>query len=526
MNSLIELESLAILLLLIISVVALAVNRLRIPYSVALVVVGLAITFRQDLRFEVTPELLLALFIPPVAFEAAFHIDWPHLRENLLPILVLAIVGVLLSTLVAGGAIAALLPAIPLTSALVFGALISATDPVAVIALFRASRVARRLSVIMEGESLLNDGTAIVIFNIALLASVSGAFDPAGGLIDFIRVSAGGVAIGGVLGWGVARGLAHIDDHLVETTLTTCLAFGSYLVAERLHTSGVLAVVAAGLLCGSLGNRGMSPTTRIVVSNFWEYLAFIANSLVFLLIGVTINIYQLASSLGPIAVAIGAVLLSRAIVVYGVSRLLRRTRSAVPLSWQHVLLWGGLRGAVSLALALSLPATLEQRGTLQAMTFGVVLFTLLIQATTMPLLLRRMGLGQATPRQMERDLRLGRLYMAQAAWRRLSRLHREGMFTGEVWKGLRAQHREERNKLSQEMQDLFLEYGELERDMVIAARRESLRAERAALNDAVRRGLISDEAYRKLVREVDRRIDAMTLIANLPSERAGDADPE
>src|SRR5262249_18429798 len=155
-----------------------------------------------------------------------------------------------------------------------------------------------------------------VVFNIALIAALTGVFNPINGGVDFVKVSAGGVIVGGILGWIVASLLAQIDDYLVETTMTTCLAFGSYLLAEYLHTSRVLAVVVAGLFCSSLGSKGMSPTTKIVVSNFWEYLAFIANSLVFLLIGATVNISQLGEHLGPILVAIGAVLLSRAAVIY------------------------------------------------------------------------------------------------------------------------------------------------------------------------------------------------------------------
>src|SRR5260221_2774625 len=302
----VEIESLAILLLVVISVVALAVSRLRIPYTVALVLVGLVITFQQFLKIEVTPELILTLFIPPVAFEAAFHIEWRTLRENIAFVLVLAVFGVVLSTIIAGSAVALLLPGIPLAAVVVFGALISATDPVAVVSLFRSFSISKRLSVLVEAESLLNDGTAIVVFNMALLVALTGIFDPLQGVADFIRVAVGGAAIGGALGWIVARLIAQIDDYLFEKTLTTFLAFGSYLIVEHFQISGGLAVVAAGLLCGTLGTQGMSATTKIVVSNFWEYLGFLANSLVFLLIGLTINVSQLVSYLGPILAAIVA----------------------------------------------------------------------------------------------------------------------------------------------------------------------------------------------------------------------------
>ncbi|HLY27630.1 MAG TPA: Na+/H+ antiporter [Aggregatilineales bacterium] len=511
MTSIFALESLAIVLLLVIALVALVTDRLRIPYTVALVLVGLAITFRGNLKAEVTPDLILALFIPPVAFEAAFRLDWRHVRENLPQILGLAIPGVILSTLVVGGTVFVLNVGIALPLAALFGALISATDPVAVVALFKASNVSRRLHVVIESESLLNDGTAIVLFNIALAVALTGAFDPVGGLFDFVQVSLGGVAVGSILGWTVARLLVHIDDHLVETTLTTCLAFGSYLLATSLHTSGILSVVAAGLFCGTLGTKGMSPTTKIVVSTFWEYLAFIANSFVFLLIGLTIQFSQLSESIGPIVAAIVAVLFSRAVVVYGSAILFARKRRTMSLAETHVLFWGGLRGAVSLALALSLPAVLDDHSTLRAMTFGVVLFTLLVQATTMPWLLRRLGLVRFSPKQIERDLRLGRLVAGQAAWQRLQQLHEEGILTGEIWTALEAQYRDESRRLAEQLQELYMESGELERDLVINARREALRAERAALTEAARRGLIADEAFRRLIAEVDNRLEAVLM---------------
>ncbi|MGC9335114.1 MAG: cation:proton antiporter, partial [Anaerolineae bacterium] len=187
-----------------------------------------------------------------------------------------------------------------------------------------------------------------------------------------------------VLGWVTAQFLLRLEDRLIVTSLTTILAFGSYVVAEYFHVSGVLAVVVAGLICGNVGMGGVSPSTKIMIFNLWEYLAFLSNSLVFLLIGLSVELNMLWENLGPIAVGVVAVVGSRAIVVYGFSalaRLLRRT-PRIPLRWRHVLFWGGLRGAISLALALTLPVTMPDRGELQAMTFGVVLFTLLAQGTT------------------------------------------------------------------------------------------------------------------------------------------------
>lgn len=388
----IDTERILILLLVVIALVGLNAHRFTIPYTVLLVLIGLGLTIFQDhLRIEITPELILDIFVPPLVFEAAFLIPLPLLRQNLTLIIALAVPGVVLATLVVGGIVAAS-GTLPLTTALVFGALLSATDPVAVVALFRKANVAQRLAVIVESESLLNDGTAIIVFGIALLMASTGQFDLGSGLVEFLKVSVGGLIIGGLLGAGVVFLLSRTDDYLVETTLTTCLAFGAYLVAEQFHVSGVLAVVMAGLLSGNRGLQHISPTGKTMIFSFWEYLAFIANSLVFLLIGLTINISALFNSLGPVLVAIVAVLVSRAVSVYALSWLIHRADPTWVFSWQHVLFWGGLRGAISLALVLSLPATFMDRDTVRVMTFGVVLFTLVVQGTTMQFLLKRLGL--------------------------------------------------------------------------------------------------------------------------------------
>ncbi len=427
MEKFLNTETLIIELLLIVSLVAIVVRRLRIPYTVALVVVGLLITIQSPLKVELTPELILALFVPPLVFEAAFHLNFRDLGRNFKGILLLAIPGVILTTLIVGGVLAFGIH-MSLTVALIFGALIAATDPVSVVALFRTLGVPKRLAVIIEGESLFNDGTAIVLFNLMLVIFLTGRFNLADSIASFLRVAVGGTLVGLLLGWIVSRFIAQIDDYLIETTLTTVLAFGSYLIAEQLHFSGVLAVVAAGLVNGNIGPQGMSPTTRIVLFNFWEYVAFLANSLVFLLIGLQINIPALIAAWQPILWAILAILLARVVVVYGLSWVSNRLeRDPVPLAWQHALVWGSLRGAISLALALSLPAAMGgERDLLRVMAFGVVLFTLLVQSTTMRPLIRRLHIITRSEAQVEYEMRHARLAALRTADTRLDRIAYRG----------------------------------------------------------------------------------------------------
>src|SRR5215216_6782426 len=389
-ENIIFVEQVGVVLLLIASVVGIIARRLRLPYTVGLVLIGLILSLLSPTAIKISPQIILALLVPPLIFEAAFHLNLEHLRRDFWLILLFALPGVILTTFMVGGVVA-WGTGLTIQAALVFGALVSATDPVAVVALFRGLGVPRRLQVMLEGESLFNDGTAIVMFNLMLSVAVAGRFNVIGSIREFITVGGGGVLIGITLGIVFSRTIGRIDDPLVETTLTTVLAFGSYLLAEYFHVSGVLAVVAAGIVNGNAGPTDMSATTRLVVFNFWEYAAFIANSFVFLLIGLTIDLNLMIANWQAILWAILAALVARAASIYGFSVF----GNDLPPQWKHILFWGGLRGAITLALALSLPETgplASARDSLQAMAFGVVLFTLLAQGSSTGWIVRRLKL--------------------------------------------------------------------------------------------------------------------------------------
>ena len=512
MNETLVIEG-TILLVLVATLVAVAVRRVRLPYTVSLVLVGLLISIWRPVAIQMTPETIMAIFIPPLIFEAALHLDFSLFRQNLVPIAMLAVPGVILTALLVGG-IVALGVGLPLGAAVVFGALIAATDPLAVVSLFRSLGVPRRFTVAMEGESLFNDGTAIVLFHIAVAAAVTGVFDPFAGLLDFLRVGAGGLAIGLALGWVSAQIFSRIDDDLIVTTLTALLAYGAYFAAERLHLSGVLAVVATGLLCGTTGLPRVSPTTKIMLFNLWEFIGFLASSLVFLLIGLNVHLPQLSANLDKIAVALAAVLLSRALTVYGLSWLAHvvERRPTIPLRWRHILFWGGLRGPISLALALSLPIAMPQRDSLQAMVFGVILFTLLVQGTTIQFLLKRLGLSQPSSHRISHETRLGQLFATRAGLNRIEELRREGLLTNDMSAGLRAGYHQAQYGPGEDINSLFIEHADLEQEMLLQARREALRAERAALGEGLRRGLMSEDVYQELQSQIDYRLAALDLI--------------
>jgi CPA1 family monovalent cation:H+ antiporter len=487
--------------LLIASVIAVITRRLRIPYTVGLVLIGLALSLLSPTKINISPQIILALLVPPLVFEAAFHLRWEDLRRDFWLILLLAIPGVILTTLMVGGVVA-WGTGLSIQAAMVFGALISATDPVAVVALFRRLGVPRRLQVLLEGESLFNDGTAIVMFNLMLSVAMAGKFSPFISIRDFVAVAGGGVLVGITLGLLISKTIERIDDPLVETTLTTVLAFGSYLVAEYFHVSGVLAVVAAGIVNGNAGSDGMSATTRVVVFNFWEYGAFIANSFIFLLIGLTIDINVMIENWVAILWAILAALVARAVSIYGFSIFGRE----IPAKWKHVLFWGGLRGAIALALALSLPETgplAPVREGLQAMAFGVVVFTLLVQGVSTDWLVKRIKLVERSGSQNQYELRHARFVAGRAGLDAVRRMNKQGLISEHTWQKLSPLLQKQNDKLVEAVREVMTSDPVVEAEELDTARRESLRAQRNALRGLLRDGVISEENYSALVSEVD-----------------------
>lgn len=500
-DSIIVIEEIVIILLFIATLVGIVTRRFRVPYTLGLVVIGLLLTLLPQVDIIISPSLIFGLLIPPLVFEAAFHLNYHNLRRNLVPILTFAIPGVILTMAVVGGLVS-WWTGISIIYALVFGAIVAAIDPVAVIALFRTVGVPKRLEVLLEGESLLNDGTSIVLFGLVISIAITGnEFNFFESVIDFIIIAGGGIVIGLILGTLVSQIISRIDDYLIEITFTTILAYGSFLIAEEVfHVSGVLAVVGAGLTAGNIGPAGMSPTTRIVLFNFWEYVAFLANSFIFLLIGLQIELSSLYTSWQVIAIAIVAVLIARALTIYGFAWV----GKDIPIRWQHVLNWGGLRGAISLALALSLPLALgEARNQLQVMTFGVVLFTLLVQGTTIGPLVRKLRISDRSSIKEEYERRLARSIANQASYDHLKNMRSNGVISEHTWQTISPLLEQYNQVLVEATKDVLTNHPELQAEEMDAARRESLQAQRSTLSVLLKDGIIGDEIYIQLVSEVD-----------------------
>ncbi|MEN9202962.1 MAG: sodium:proton antiporter [Thermostichus sp. DG02_2_bins_29] len=384
----------------------------QIPYTLLLVVVGAALALVDVRLVNLSPELILTIFLPPLLFEAAWNLKWGDLRRDLFPITLFAVVGVTISVVGIGLGLAQW-AGIPLSLALLIGASLSATDPVSVIALFRELGVGERIRTLMEGESLFNDGVAVVAFGLLVGIPLGiETFDLRVTVLRVFTVVGIGVGMGALVGFGISYLTQRFDLPLVEQSLTLIAAYGTYLVVEELGGSGVIGVVTTGLILGNFGSRiGMNPRTRLIVSEFWEFLAFFVNSIVFLLIGDQIRYNTLGDNLIPIGVAIIAMVGSRALSTYGLSSFYNMTlfinprgaeAQSIPWSVQTILWWGGLRGSVAIALALSVPESLPGREVIIATVFGVVLFTLLVQGLTVkPLLLSLNLLGEDQPQKQE-----------------------------------------------------------------------------------------------------------------------------
>jgi CPA1 family monovalent cation:H+ antiporter len=510
-------DSAFVMLFAVATAVALVARWIKVPYTVALVVAGLVLGSARVIDPpHLTKELLYAVFLPGLVFEAAFHLDAQKFWQNKLAIHALAIPGVAAAI----GLTAILLQPVAsalhfvdgfgMRHALVFAALIAATDPIAVVALFKSLGAPKRLTVLVEGESLLNDGTAVVFFTLILGAVTGGSFSVGGALLDFVRVVGFGTLVGVIIGYLASKLTQRVDDPMIEITLTTIAAYGSFLFAEHFHLSGVIATVAAGMLCGNYGARtGMSPSTRIAVESFWEYVAFALNSIVFLLIGFEVHVDGLLRSWQAILIAYLAVTVGRAALIYLVTLVLRRTKESIPWSWSAVLTWGGLRGGLSMVLVLALPKDFPHRELLVTMTFGVVILSILLQGLSMGPLLRKLGLVGVRADRQDYELERGVMRAKTAGLAALDQLLKDGAVHAEAVMGIRAEYEGAVADAEQRIKDLHLQADVLRAEEELAARRHLLLIEKDSIVAAFHKGYLSHEVLDRLMEDVDTRLLAL-----------------
>ena len=507
-----------VLLMLIAAITTLISKRLdKIPLTILLVFVGIAIANASEhvpvlsvlVDFHLTPELVLFVFIPTLIFESAFNLDARQVSRNIWPILTLAIPGLLLSTLIIA-VIFSSLTDFGFMVALLLGAILSATDPVAVISIFKQLGVPDRLTVLVEGESLFNDATSLVLATLLIGILVTGKFSAdvvISGAVDFVVVFLGGVLVGWLLAMIVGYTLGSIEsDAGIEITLTTILAYFAFIIAEHgFHVSGIMAVVAAGLVIGSWGKSKISPSTSEFMEHFWEYLAFLANTLIFVMVGMQIDLAALWASADLIGIVVLAMLVSRAIVVFSFAPLLSRLPGADPIDmpYRQVMYWGGLRGAIALAIVLSLPP-FDYKDTLIAVVMGAVLFTLVVQGLSIEKLVKFLGLNALSVSDSLAKLE-GEKHAREEGLHRLNSLVSGGLFSQRIADNI--QEKCERN-----LANLDLEISKLSRTMTQEDKSSNLAMrclarEKARVYELFSRGLINEWAFRELDHTIAVQLD-------------------
>ena len=496
-------------------------RRLNVPYPIALVLGGLGISLIPGLPLiQIKPELVFLVFLPPLLYGAAWFTSWHEFKANLRPIFQLAVGLVLFTTVATGFAIHALIPELSLTVAFAFGAIVSPPDAVAATAIAQQVRLPKRIITVLEGESLVNDATGLVALRFALAAAASGSFSLGLAAMQFVWLAAGGLALGLAVGVLVARVMRLIRDDSLVITISLLAPYLAYLPAERLHVSGVLSAVAAGVYGGWRGPELLAASARLSGIAVWSLLVFVLNCVLFIVIGLQLPAVvreQTNYSTGQLvaygAIASGLVILIRILWVFPSTWLPRllskglRKRDPIP-PWQHitVVAWSGMRGVVSLAAALALPMTLDGhpfpgRGLVIFLTFCIILSTLVFQGMSLPWIIRWLGIKPVRSEKGERD---ARLKIGHAALARLNRLAEEPGVNEAAIQRLTAIYQERVNHLTD---DVAAALGwSPDHARLIATRRlwlDALEAERSELVKLRREHQIDEELMHQIEHEID-----------------------
>jgi CPA1 family monovalent cation:H+ antiporter len=506
-----QLVKISIILLLVATGVALLSRQLRIPYVTGLVLAGLPITELLSRPLGLNPTLVLNLFLPILIFEAGINTDVSRLRSTFKPIALLAGPGAVLSS----GIIAVLLKfglGLSWIPALFVGVILANTDTVSMIAVFKEIPVPPRLSTIVEGETLFNDAAALVAFNLISQVYSTGSLTLLEGIQQLLFISLGGCVVGLVLGYLSIPVFARLDDPLSSLLLTVAVALGTFQVGQSLGVSGAVAVVVAGLIFGNLGLRNTSASSRITLLSFWEYASFTVNTFIFLLIGVEINLLTLWKTLPAIIFAVLAYQVGRLLTVYPLLAGIRWFDRPIPVRWQHLLFLGNIKGSLSMALALSLPTTLPGREILIALVFGSVLVSLVGQGLSLPWVVKRLKLSQFSQVQQQVEELQAELMTSKSAQDELDSLLKSGVLPKAVYEEMRSAYQVRIAKAEKAVRELYnrrpeeLEGKNGELSKLDAIRRRLLLAEKGALNEALRKRILSEEIVQERMRIIDEQL--------------------
>ncbi|GAB4208652.1 MAG: Na+/H+ antiporter [Coleofasciculaceae cyanobacterium] len=512
-GNLAEVVTVLTVLLLVATGVALVTRRFRIPYITGLVLAGLAITeLLPQRRIDLDSSLIFNLFLPILLFEAAINTDISRLRSTIKPIALLAGPGVLLCA----GITSVLLKlelGLDWVPAELIGVILSITDTALVIAVFKEVSVPHRLVTLVEGESLLNDDVALVLFSLIVTASSKGSLSPLDIFQGFLVVIIGGALVGLALGYLSIGLMSQADDPLGGILLTVAVALGAFQAGEFLHVSGIVAVVVAGLIVGNFEHSQVSSASaQVTLFSFWEYAAFGVNTFIFLLIGLEINLISLWQTLLGVLLALIAYQVGRALTVYPLLALVRFFDRPIPMRWRHVLFVGNIKGSLSTALALSLPATLPGREQLIAIVLGVVLLSLVGQGLTLPWAVQRLKLVHRSESQQQIEELQAQLMTAKAAQDELDGLFKSGVLPKAVYEEMRAAYQVRVASSERTLRDIYNQRPERtpesrsDRTRFDAIRRQLLLAEKGALNEALRRRILSEQVVHERIKALNKQL--------------------
>ncbi len=507
-----EVVTILIVLLLVATGVALVSRQLRIPYIAGLVLAGLAITELLPHRIRLDSSLIFNLFLPILLFEAALNTDISRLRSTIKPIALLAGPGVLLCAGITSVMLRLELGLDWIPASLV-GVILSITDTALVIAVFKEVSVPHRLVTLVEGESLLNDDVALVLFSLILTAYTTGSLSPLHVVQEFLFVIIGGALVGIALGYLSIGLLRQADDPLGSILLTVAIALGAFQAGQFLHVSGVVAVVVAGLIVGNFEHSQVtSASTQVTLFSFWEYAGFGVNTFIFLLIGLEIKVTTIWQSLVAILLAFIAYQVGRALTVYPLLALVPFFDRPIPMRWRHVLFVGNIKGSLSTALALSLPTNLPGREQLIAIILGIVLLSLVGQGVTLPWAVERLKIAHRSESSHQIEELQAQLMTAKAAQDELDGLFKSGVLAKAIYEEMRATYQVQVAASERTLRDIYNQRSQFtqstrsDRTKLDAIRRQLLLAEKGALTDALRRRILSEEVVHERLKTINQKL--------------------
>lgn len=516
------------------SIVAILAKLIRWPYTITLVLAGIfVVILGLNLDFELDRDLIFHILLPPLLFEGALHMRLSHLRENAKIITLLVLPGLILSVFLVALILNLAFPVYPLIITLLFAAIIIPTDPASILSFYKEMKVPKKLRSIVEGESVFDDGLAIVFFTVLVTIIMASDFAAGGvsvssenmleGVGQFLKLTFLGGLLGIVLGYAAYLIIQKIDDKFTEIMITVILAFGIFAIAELVDASGIIAVVVSGLILGNYGTRlAMAPSTRMSLISFWSFLAFAVNSFLFILVGMSVKLDDIWDNILFITAGVLCLWMVRALMIFLIGKIMNRKKTEIPRKWQLTMWWGGLRGAIPIAMALSIPTFLvyiapddpgnilfPHRDAIIAATFGVVLATLIIQGLTLRPLLRRLGFYGVSKKEAEQEEKEVAALMKDSM-DELSTLQEDGDLAKQGYDWLHTKFSQINSRLITEMGSLIREHGFIPKEEYISTVHEALESKKKAVSDAWARNMISGSTGEKLIFEIEQQIEHLS----------------